>query len=94
MKQKVYFQPNDTGLCGQYSIANLLGITPDESIKAFGKNGGKRRKTGTGTKDVAKAVKELGYHSDQRMKLIIQDTILPDKCSLDSIQKRKSDLLI
>lgn len=66
MKQKVYFQPKNTGLCGQYAIANLLGITPDESIKAFGKRGGKTRKSGTQTKDISKAVKELGYYCDGR----------------------------
>jgi hypothetical protein len=80
VKQKVYFQPKNTGLCGQYAIANLLGITPDESIKAFGKRGGKTRKSGTGTKDVAKAVKELGYECDERLTLIKPGQTLPDNC--------------
>lgn len=80
MKPRVYFQPKDTGLCGQYAIANLLNIEPDKSIKAFGKRGGNSRKSGTQTKDVSTGLKALGYHSDQRMKLITQDTILPDNC--------------
>lgn len=99
MKQKVYFQPKDTGLCGQYAVANLLGITPDESIKAFGKRGGKKRKSGTGTKDVAKAIKELGYQCNERMTLIKPNTRLPDQCliavgwkgpSIDSGLRRES----
>lgn len=80
MKQKIYFQPKNTGLCGQYAIANLLGITPDESIKAFGKRGGKSRKTGTGTKDIAIAVKQLGYNCDERMTLIKPNDQLPELC--------------
>lgn len=76
----VHIQPENTGLCGQYAIANLLGISPEESIIAFGKPGGNKRKTGTGTKDVAAALKKLGYHSDQRMQLITADTKLPDLC--------------
>lgn len=79
-KRKVYYQPKNTGLCGQYAVANLLRIEPEKVIKAFGKRGGDKRKSGTQTKDVAEGLKNLGYHSDQRMTLITQDTILPDKC--------------
>lgn len=80
MRSEVYLQPNGTGLCGQYAVANLTGCTPEESIKAFGKPGGNKRKTGTQTKDVAVALKALGYSSNERMQLITPDTDLPDMC--------------
>lgn len=77
---KVHIQPPDTGLCGQYAVANLIRCSPEKSIAAFGKPGGNKRKTGTQTKDVAEAMKKLGYKSDLRMTLIQPDTILPDLC--------------
>ncbi|AMR34170.1 hypothetical protein A0256_23315 [Mucilaginibacter sp. PAMC 26640] len=77
---KVHLQPENTGLCGQYAVANLIGCTPEESILAFGKPGGNKRKTGTQTKDVAVAIKKLGYYSDERMSLINDKTVLPDLC--------------
>lgn len=80
MAIKVHIQPENTGLCGQYAVANLIRCTPEESIKAFGKRGGNTRKTGTGTKDVAEALERLGYLSDQRMTLIRIDTVLPELC--------------
>lgn len=89
-KQKIYFQPKDTGLCGQYSVANLIQCTPDESIRAFGKKGGKRRKSGTATKDLYKGLQALGYHSNQRMSLIKPDTSLPELCLISVIWKGPS----
>lgn len=80
MKHDVYLQPEDTGLCGQYAVANLIGCSPELSIVAFGKKGGNKRKSGTDTKDVAKALKSLGYISNERMQLITSDTVLPDMC--------------
>jgi hypothetical protein len=76
----IYIQPQNTGLCGQYAVSNLLNISPEITIKAFGKRGGENRKSGTRSKDICNALKALGYYSDQRMKLITQDTILPDLC--------------
>lgn len=80
MEREVYLQPENTGLCGQYAVANLIGCTPEESILAFGKRGGNKRKAGTQTKDVAIGLKALGYKSDERMRLILEDTVLPEMC--------------
>lgn len=80
IKQSAYLQPSNTGQCGNYAVANLLNITPEQSIIAFKCTGTNNKKGGTSTKQVAKAVKWLGYHCDERMTLINPHTTLPDYC--------------
>lgn len=73
-------QPPGSGQCGNYAVANLLNIMPEQSIIAFRATGTNNKKGGTNTKQVAKAVKWLGYQCDERMKLIRPYTVLPDHC--------------
>ncbi len=80
IKQSAYLQPPGTGQCGNYAVANLLNIMPEESIIAFKCTGTNNKKGGTTTKQVAKAVKWLGFKCDERMKIIKPGTILPDYC--------------
>jgi len=80
IKQNAYLQPKDSGMCGNYAVANLLNIMPEAAIIAFKCTGTNNRKGGTTTKQVAKALKWLGYQCDERMKIVKPGTIYPDYC--------------
>lgn len=73
-------QPAGSGQCGNYAVANLLGIMPEAAIIAFKYTGTNNKKGGTTTKQVAKAVKWLGYQCDERMKILKPGISLPDHC--------------
>ena len=55
-------QPKNKKICGQIAVAVIAGISVDEAIKVVGKKGC------TTTKDLASALRKLGYTCDNRCK--------------------------
>jgi hypothetical protein len=63
MKTLVWIkQPEKSRICGQIAVAVITGISVEESKKLIGKN------FGTNTKDIAKALRKMGYKCPNRCK--------------------------
>lgn len=72
---KLVRQPEDSCLCGQACVATIAGVSLEESIRAFG---GKRGKTRT--KEVAKALHDLGVTSGDSLTRISKNEGKPNCC--------------
>lgn len=75
MVKRHYFQPNNT-TCGQTSMAMILGITPQESIRMYGHDGA------TYQREHIKILKEKGYDVDSKFTKVDnrRKYTLPDLC--------------
>lgn len=61
---KLVQQPPDSRLCGQACVAMLCGVSLERAIQLVG------RKEGTRTKELAHAIRKLGYHCESRLTVL------------------------
>lgn len=64
-------QPPNSTLCGQYCVAMLAAVAPEESIAVFGTRGRTR------TAEVVKALTHFGLRPSSRLRRLSQYQVIP-----------------
>jgi hypothetical protein len=85
MTPSLIIAPEGSNACGQACVAMAAGVSLDRAIDVVGK----RKKSGTRTKDVVDALYALGVKTDSRARRLSKKRpVLPQRCLVSICTKK------